>query len=117
QSGELSLPAERLNTLGLFLVESLTNAIKHAHPTGVPGKVDVRLHGDQGAVHLAVQDDGVGLPVGFNPQTDGGLGMKIMRSLSAQRGGAMSVKADVLGVRIGLRLAPPAPTAALAIGA
>ncbi len=109
ESGDLAMPAERLNALGLFLAECLTNSIKHAHPAGVPGQVSVRLqHGDEGAVHLAIQDDGVGLPVGFDPNRDGGLGMRIMRSLSAQLGGSMQVRATDLGVRVGLRLPQPA---------
>jgi two-component sensor histidine kinase len=112
ESGTLKLPPERLNALSLFLAEGLTNSIKHAHPAGAPGKITVRLHGDHDAIHLAIQDDGVGLPVGFDSQRHGGLGMRIMRSLSAQLGGSMSMKATDLGVRVALRL--PAMYAAAA---
>jgi two-component sensor histidine kinase len=108
----LALPPERLNALGLFLAEGLTNAYKYSHPAGAPGRIEVTFAVRDCGIRLTVQDDGVGLPEGFNPQTDGGLGLRIMRSLSEQLGGAMSVKSNPLGLRVGLeapQAAKPAP--------
>lgn len=114
ESGALRLPPERLNALSLFLAEGLTNSVKHAHPAGAPGRINVRLHGDVDAIHLAIQDDGVGLPVGFDAQNHGGLGMRIMRSLTGQLGGSMSIRATDLGVRVALRLPAHMPASAQA---
>jgi two-component sensor histidine kinase len=104
ESGGLALAPERLNALGLFLAEGLTNAFKHAHPASAPGRIEVRLTAlEEGVVQLLIQDDGIGLPEGFDPKTDGGLGMRIMRSLSDQLSGALSIKANPFGLCIGLR--------------
>jgi two-component sensor histidine kinase len=107
ESDAFALPAERLNALGLFLTEGLTNAIKYAHPAGAPGKVVVRFSAHNGGAHLAIQDDGVGLPEGFDPAKNGGLGMRIMRSLSEQLDAAMSMDASDLGLQVGLNLKAP----------
>jgi len=103
ESEALTLPPERLNALGLFLAEGLTNAFKHSHPAGAPGRIDVKFAAvGENSLRLAIQDDGVGLPEGFDPRKDGGLGLRIMRSLSEQLGGAMSIRGNPFGLCIGL---------------
>lgn len=103
ESEALRLPPERLNALGLFLAEGLTNAFKHSHPAGAPGRIHVRFASiEKSGLRLAIQDDGVGLPEGFDPHKDGGLGLRIMRSLSEQLGGAISIKGNPFGLCVGL---------------
>jgi two-component sensor histidine kinase len=71
--------------LGLIVGEMVTNAIKHAHPTGVAGKLTVSCHREvDGMLVVEVSDDGVGLPEGFDPAVDGGLGLRLVRRLAAQ---------------------------------
>lgn len=115
RSEAMALAPERLNALGLFLAESLTNAFKYSHPAGAPGRIDVTFTTtrDDG-LHLAVQDDGIGLPEGFDPQKDGGLGLRIMRSLSEQLGGALLIKSNPFGLQVGVQ-APTLVQAARAL--
>ena len=79
---------------GLVLVELIGNAIRHAFP-GRAGTIDVTLQaGPDGTVTLAVADDGVGLPAGFDPGKDGGLGLQLVRLLGA---GQLRGKLDCSG--------------------
>jgi two-component sensor histidine kinase len=102
EAGEARLSPERLNALGLFLTEALTNALKHAHPANAPGQFEVsfRRHGHD--LELEVTDDGVGFPEGFQPGASGGLGFKIMRSLASQMSATLSFPARDFGVCIRL---------------
>ena len=85
---------------GLITAELLTNAVKYAHPTGIP--VTVQLHcetGDDGSFLVAVSDDGVGFPENFDPETDGGLGFALMRALANGLNAELQFEHDSLGVR------------------
>lgn len=90
QSGAAQLAPNRLNALGLFLTEALTNAFKYAHPAGAPGRIMVTFRRNGHNLELESQDDGVGLPEGFNPHKDGGLGFRILRSLAKQMSATLS---------------------------
>lgn len=90
----------------LILCEVFINAMKYAHPAGVPliMSVDCRAGGD-GRLVLSVGDDGVGLPEDFDPAHDGGLGFKVMRGLAAEIGADLSIQSSSLG--LGFRLSLP----------
>ena len=47
---------------------------------------------------VSISDDGVGLPEGFDPKKDGGLGFQVIRALSAEIGAILAVHLDDLGV-------------------
>jgi len=56
----------------------------------------VKLSSDRTFPHrtgltLAVEDDGVGLPGGFDPAVSGGMGMNLVRMLAGQIDGELSV--------------------------
>jgi two-component sensor histidine kinase len=109
QSGGARMAPERLNALGLFLTEALTNAFKYAHPAGAPGVIRVNFSRSGHDLELESHDDGVGLPEGFDPEKDGGLGFRIMRSLAAQVGGTLSFPRRDFGLCI--RLCAPVAVA------
>ena len=104
ESGAARLAPERLNALGLFLTEALTNALKHAHPANAPGRVDVTFRREGHDLQLQIADDGVGFPEGFVAATDGGLGFRIMRTLSRQMAADLSYPERDFGVCIRLDL-------------
>jgi two-component sensor histidine kinase len=85
--------------LTLIVCEILINAMKYAHPAGVPVTMVMACesHSD-GELVISVSDDGVGLPEGFDPKKDGGIGFQIMRALTAEIGGTLDVLSDTLGV-------------------
>src|SRR6202035_907999 len=76
---------ERALVLGLIVGELLTNAVKYAHPAGVPGKVGVACRKDRKRnIIIEVWDDGVGLPEGIDPKKNGNLGFRLVRTLVEQ---------------------------------
>ena len=97
--------ADQVLPLSQIVSEVITNAFKYAHADGQAGVVLVRCRGGEGgAVQIEVMDDGPGLPAGFDPATDGGLGFRLIRSLGRQVGAAMAFKSTGLGLRFRLTL-------------
>jgi two-component sensor histidine kinase len=103
----IEAPAELGLPLGMLTAELVTNSVKYAHPTGVPLKLKVacaRIAGCE--LDYQFEDDGVGFPEGFDPNRDGGLGMQLVRSLSAQMQGRGKWTSSALG--LGYRVIVPA---------
>jgi two-component sensor histidine kinase len=73
--------------LGFIVNELITNAAKHAE-----GDITVRLETTPELGHcLAVSNDGPGLPEGFHPSANKGLGLKIVQSLVRQINGRLEI--------------------------
>jgi two-component sensor histidine kinase len=67
---------------GLIVNELISNALKHAFPSGKSGELRVRLwRTGEGEVCLEVADNGVGLPPGFDFRRDGRLGLQNILAL------------------------------------
>ena len=99
-SGEGYIEPRHALHAGLIIAELLTNAVKYAHPTGLPVKVHVHCEtASNGSFLVAVTDDGVGFPENFNPATDGGLGFALMRALANGLNAELQFEHDSLGVR------------------
>ena len=112
---ELDLASERVNPdialpIGLIANELLTNAAKYAFPGGgsgkVGGRIAVRLARTGNTLELSVEDDGVGLPEGFDPEQTTTLGMSLVRNLALQLGGSVR-----FGGKPGLRVTVAIPLA------
>jgi two-component sensor histidine kinase len=80
--------------LGLILNEVISNAFKHAFPEGRSGHLDVRLMETEVGLHLSVEDDGVGLPKGFDPETAGTLGVQLVKAVSSQLGASVEFETN-----------------------
>jgi two-component sensor histidine kinase len=97
--------AEQAQPTALIVSEIMMNAIKYAHPTGLPVEISIRCDRDSsGQMVVEVDDDGVGLPEGFDPKTDGGVGFRLIRMLASSLGAALHVESDSLGTRFRLTL-------------
>ena len=71
--------------LGLLLNELVSNSLKHAFPGARRGSILVRLTRMQDdAMSLTVEDDGVGLPPGFDRTSGKTLGLKLVSALGDQ---------------------------------
>ncbi len=71
--------------LGLLLNELVTNSLKHGFPDGRRGTIPVRIVRDvDGRIRLIVEDDGIGLPPGFDRTTSQTLGLRLVSALSGQ---------------------------------
>ena len=86
------LPPDVAVSLALVANEAVTNACKHAFPDGRAGEVEVRLgRRADGALVLAVRDDGVGLPV---QAPEGGLGMRLIRGFVRKVGATLTLSGE-----------------------
>jgi two-component sensor histidine kinase len=97
--GECVVLVRHVQPLTLIVCEIVTNALKYSHPAGAP--VHLVLHCEphaDGTLELTVSDDGVGLPEGFDPKTDGGLGFQVIRALCGEINASLDVTSDTLGV-------------------
>jgi len=94
EADPVSLPSDKLVPLALIVAELISNALEHAFPAGRPGRVSVTLAKLDGALRLAVRDNGPGLPPGFDMEGQTSLGLQIVRSLAAQLGGQVKMETD-----------------------
>lgn len=87
---EVMLDVNTAIPLGLILTELVSNCFKYAFPQDAAGEVKVDFHSftdeDAKKFRLTVSDNGVGLPVDFNPKKSGSLGLMLIYSLSGQIG-------------------------------
>jgi two-component sensor histidine kinase len=89
----------QVQPLILILCEVFINAMKYAHPTGVPLVLDVGCFtGTDGRLVVLMRDDGIGLPDSFDPQKDGGLGFRVIRSLAGELGADLAIESSSLGL-------------------
>ncbi|MBN1531442.1 MAG: PAS domain S-box protein [Spirochaetes bacterium] len=75
--------------LGLIVNELLTNALKYAFPEGRTGAITVTMARRGEGITLCVEDDGVGPPEGFDPESAGGLGLELVKMMARQLDGSM----------------------------
>jgi two-component sensor histidine kinase len=89
------LDADLATPLALVLTELVHNALEHGL-AGNQGDVLLRAERSDEALLVAVEDDGRGLPDGFDGGAGAGLGLQIARTLVADLGGQIE-----LGPRVG----------------
>ena len=76
--GDCLVMMRQVQPIVLILCEIFINAVKYAHPSGVPLILMVDCTTTQdGQLVLTISDDGVGSPEGFNPQDGGGMGFNV----------------------------------------
>jgi two-component sensor histidine kinase len=88
--------------IALIVSELLTNSLKYAHPTGVTGHMSVTCTRSGGRLAIRVSDDGIGFPDGFDPESDGALGFRVIRGLAQQLDGDIRFQSDPLGTIVDL---------------
>ena len=103
-SGRCVVATNAIVPLCLIVTEVVTNSLKYAHPTKVPGKIAVGCREADGALIVEVSDDGVGLPEDFDLLADGGTGARVIRALAGQLGAKVSFDSRPIGLLFRLRL-------------
>jgi len=93
-----SLPSPAATSLAVVLTELLQNVVDHAYPAGTlqsdeRARVGIELTQGAGLLRVAVVDDGVGVPDGFDPAATTSLGLAIVRGLIAELEGTISFAA------------------------
>jgi PAS domain S-box-containing protein len=82
---DIPLGVDRAIPCGLVVNELITNALKHAFPGGRRGTLRVALTRlDDGRIRLRVDDDGPGLPPGFDIQRATSMGLQLVCTLAEQ---------------------------------
>jgi two-component sensor histidine kinase len=85
---------DRAVPIALVVNELVANAAKYAYPEGTLCCVRVRLAraDEPDSICLSVQDDGVGLPAGFDAKAGTGLGMRIVTAFAQQLGADLRIR-------------------------
>ncbi len=99
------VPMRQVQPIMLILCEVFINAMKYAHPSGVKLNLGVDCIGAaDGRLVVAIEDDGVGLPEGFDTARDGGMGFRVIRSLASDLGADLAILSSPLGLCFRLSL-------------
>jgi two-component sensor histidine kinase len=89
---EQLLPHSQAVSIGLIINELLTNCVKYAFPDDRAGNIQVRFSCSSEGCCLAIEDDGIGSDV-QDLKRETGLGMRLVRAMTAQLGGTLEIKA------------------------
>jgi two-component sensor histidine kinase len=103
--GSCPVKPDQAQPVALIVAEIIMNAVKHAHPTGIPVEISMRCDRNaRGRLVVEIEDDGIGFPEGFDPKTGGGVGFRLMRALAASIDADLDIDSDSLGARFQLTL-------------
>jgi PAS domain S-box-containing protein len=111
--GGAHLPVDAAIPCGLIINELVTNALKHAFPTGRPGRVRVSLKpGQDESMELVVEDDGRGLPEDIDPRKTTSLGLDLVFTFAEQLDAKVEIERSH-GTAFRFRFRQPAVRSAL----
>lgn len=97
--------ADNFLPLSLIVTEVVTNALKHAHPAGAPGKLTIGCRREPGgAIAVSVADDGVGFPEDYDFVAHGAIGSRTIHMLAEQIDAEIAFDSRPTGLRFELRL-------------
>ncbi|HEX6148643.1 sensor histidine kinase [Nocardioides sp.] len=92
------LPSDAATALAMVLTEVLQNAVEHGYAAEQRGRIEVDVTRLVGRLEVSVQDDGRGLPRGFDLDASTNLGLSIVRTLvESELGGRLTVDAAPSG--------------------
>lgn len=94
ESPDIAFDADRTVTLSLIVLETLSNAVKHAFAPEQSGSVLVRLTSPTSgsSYHvLTIEDNGRGIRPHYDPSQSDRLGMSILKSFARSLGGEFTV--------------------------
>jgi two-component sensor histidine kinase len=100
----VAIPAASAAAFALVASELLGNALKHAYPAGLSGRIAVRLADEEGVCVLTIADDGIGMsdsPAGFGLTLAGLLAQQLHARLETTPADPQS---DRPGVRATVRV-------------
>jgi two-component sensor histidine kinase len=90
----VALPADKVVPLALIVAELLNNSIEHGISGHEAGQLRMNLARSDHEIVLTVQDNGRGLPPGFDLMQAKSLGLRIVQSLAKQIGARLELFND-----------------------
>lgn len=99
QMDDVRLGVDAAIPCGLILNELVSNALKHAFPDRRSGSIRIRLVRADRRLTLGVEDDGVGLPAGLDPEASNTLGFDLVFTFAQQLDAEVRVEQNA-GTRI-----------------
>ncbi|MBN1646826.1 MAG: PAS domain S-box protein [Spirochaetales bacterium] len=95
----VTMQVKKAISVGIITAELLTNAIKHAFPDGGKGVVLLKTEKNGNNITVQVSDNGKGFSADFDPEKTDSLGLKLVRALTEQLQGKLSIKNNK-GIRV-----------------
>ncbi len=92
QIDDFQLNPKRLVPIGIIVNELLTNIMKYAFIGRSSGLIEITVIKNQRKVSLSMQDNGVGLPEGFDISESKSFGLMLVKMLSEQLEGSFSIE-------------------------
>jgi len=74
-------PSEQASSLALVINELIQNSIEHGFTGRREGLIGVEIATLEDVYKIKIYDNGIGMPIDFNPQTSNSLGLQIVRTL------------------------------------
>jgi PAS domain S-box-containing protein len=105
---DIALSLDSAISCGLIIYELITNSLKYAFPENRKGEIRLEFEylGD-GQLEMRVSDDGVGVPMNFDFNGSGTLGVQIVRALAEhQLGGTVELE-STKGTKFIIRFKEP----------
>ncbi|MCC7162991.1 MAG: sensor histidine kinase [Anaerolineae bacterium] len=75
------LNSKAATAFALVINELVSNTLEHGFGGRADGEIEIGIAADDKRAYIVVQDSGAGLPDGFDPKQDAGLGLRIVRTL------------------------------------
>jgi two-component sensor histidine kinase len=94
--GSVQVGMDQAINCGLLVNELISNSLKHGFANECQGVVSVELQPDESGDKwcLKVSDTGVGLPPDFEERRKTSLGLRLVKDLSEQMGGTLTVTSE-----------------------
>ena len=89
---EIKLESKQLVSFGIIINELLSNVFKYAFVGKASGLIQVTLTEKMGNITFTIQDDGKGLPNGFDLEKQTGFGLLLVKMLTMQFEGEFTIE-------------------------
>ena len=97
QIDDIQLEPKRLYPVGIIINELLTNTMKYGFTGRDSGLIQITLKEGQRNVSLTIQDNGIGLPEGFDFDKEEGFGLMLIKILCDQLEGSFTINNNKMG--------------------
>ncbi|WP_230742709.1 PAS domain-containing sensor histidine kinase [Methanooceanicella nereidis] len=91
---EINLNIDTAIPCGLIINELVSNSLKYAFPDNREGEIRIDAYIENDMFNLCVSDNGIGLPVDFDPNGSETLGIQLVNALATQLNGKMEINGN-----------------------